>query len=65
MNTIEPAPPQRMPLPLTRPVLAWGLLGLNILVLIVETLLGGSDNPATLVRLGAKVNVLITLRNRG
>ncbi len=63
MSTLEPAPPQRahLSLPLTRPVLAWGLLGLNILVFIAETLLGGSDNSATLVRLGAKVNVLIAL----
>jgi len=63
VRPIEPAPPQRvhLSLPLTRPVLAWGLLGLNVLVFVAETLLGGSDNSATLVKLGAKVNVLIAL----
>jgi len=61
VNTFEPAPPRpvRLTLPLTRPLLVWGLLGINIVVFIVETLLGGSDNQATLVTLGAKVNALI------
>jgi rhomboid protease GluP len=63
VNTSEPAPPQRvrLTLPLTRPLLVWGLLGINIAMFIVETLLGGSDNRATLVTLGAKVNTLIVM----
>ena len=63
MNTFEPAPPQpvRLTLPLTRPLLVWGLLGINIVMFIVETLVGGSDNSATLVTLGAKVNALIVM----
>lgn len=63
MSTFEPAPPQRvhLSLPLTRPVLVWGLLGFNFLVFVIETLLGGSENSATLVKLGAKVNVLIAM----
>ena len=63
MNTFEPAPPQpvRLTLPLTRPLLVWGLLGINIVMFIVETLVGGSDNSATLVTLGAKVNTLIVM----
>jgi len=63
VNTFEPAPPQpvRLTLPLTRPLLVWGLLGINIVMFIVETLVGGSDNSATLVTLGAKVNALIVM----
>jgi rhomboid protease GluP len=63
VSTLEPAPTPRvrLSLPLTRPVLAWGLLGLNILVFAVETLVGGSENSATLIELGAKVNVLIAM----
>jgi len=63
MSTFEPAPPQpvRLTLPLTRPLLVWGLVGINIVMFIVETLLGGSDNHATLVTLGAKVNALIVM----
>ena len=63
MRPIEPASPQQvhLSLPLTRPVLVWGVLGINVLVFAAETLLGGSDNSATLIRLGAKVNVLIAL----
>ena len=51
----------RLPLPLTRPRLVWILLGLNILMFAVETLWGGSEDSATLVKLGAKVNVLIAM----
>jgi rhomboid protease GluP len=63
VNNFEPAPPRpvRLTLPLTRPLLVWGLLGINILMFIVEMLLGGSDNRATLVTLGAKVNTLIVM----
>jgi rhomboid protease GluP len=63
VNTFEPAPPQpvRLTLPLTRPLLVWGLLGINIAMFIVETLVGGSENSATLVTLGAKVNTLIVM----
>jgi len=63
VNNFEPAPPQpvRLRLPLTRPWLVWGLLGINIVMFVVETLVGGSDNSATLVTLGAKVNALIVM----
>ena len=63
MNNFEPTPPRpvRLTLPLTRPLLVWVLLGSNILMFVVETLLGGSESQATLVTLGAKVNALIVM----
>jgi rhomboid protease GluP len=56
-----PPPSRRIALPVTRPRLVWALLGINILVFIVETILGGSENQRTLVTLGAKVNALIVM----
>jgi len=63
MTPLEPAPPppMRLILPLTRPRLVWGLMGINIIVFVAETLLGGSESYQTLVTLGAKVNALIVM----
>jgi len=63
VTSFEPAPPQpvRLALPLTRPQLVWGLMGINAAVFIAEMLLGGSENSQTLVTLGAKVNALIVM----
>lgn len=54
-------PPQRLsyPLPLHRPVATWVLLGLIVAAFAVETAAGGSTQTGVLVRLGAKVTVLI------
>jgi len=51
--------PVSLPLPLHRPVITWVLLALIGIVFVVETLAGGSENTAVLVRLGAKVTPLI------
>jgi rhomboid protease GluP len=63
MNSALPIPPpqRRIALPIVRPRLTWVLLGVNVLMFAVETLMGGSDNGATLVMLGAKVNALIVM----
>jgi rhomboid protease GluP len=63
VNDLQPALPQqvRLALPLTKPLLVWGVLGINIVVFITETILGGSENAATLVTMGAKVNTLIVM----
>lgn len=53
-----PTPPQTvsLPLPTTRPVVVWVLLGITGLVFVLLTLAGGSENTDILVRFGAKVN---------
>jgi len=63
MNQSQPTPPpqRRLALPIAPPRFTWVLIGINILVFVVETLLGGSENSATLVTLGAKVNALIVM----
>ena len=57
----QPLPPRRIALPLSTPRLTWALLGINIVMFLVETVVGGSTNHETLVRLGAKVNALIVM----
>jgi rhomboid protease GluP len=47
------------PLPLSRPVVTWVLLGMIVVVFGIETLAGGSTNTDVLVRMGAKVTPLI------
>ncbi len=61
MSEPVPRPPQRMSylLPLHRPVATWVLLGLIVVAFAVETVAGGSTRTEVLVRLGAKVTVLI------
>jgi rhomboid protease GluP len=46
-------------LPLSRPIVAWILLGLIVLMFLVETATGGSTSTKVLVRLGAKVTPFI------
>ncbi len=55
----ESATPISYPLPLHRPVATWLLLGLIAAMFVVETVAGGSTQTDVLVRLGAKVTVLI------
>jgi rhomboid protease GluP len=57
----QPQPVRRVALPLATPRLIWMFFAVNVLMFLVETLLGGSTSTATLVRLGAKVNTLIAL----
>jgi len=47
------------PLPLSRPIATWVLLGLILAAFAVEQLAGGSTQTDVLVRLGAKVTPLI------
>jgi rhomboid protease GluP len=57
---IDPQPQQvSVPLPLKRPVVTWGLLGIIAVVFLLETLAGGSTNTGVLIRMGAKVTPLI------
>ena len=64
----RPAPPQAVPsqpvplrvtIPRSRPVVTWILLGINILVWLEMTALGGSTDPDVLIFFGAKYNPLI------
>ena len=58
-----PSPQRRIPLPLTPPRLVWGLLGINVVMFLVETVMQfvlGSEH-VMLVTLGAKVNALIVM----
>lgn len=41
------------------PVATWSMLAINVLVWLLMTLSGGSDDPRVLIRFGAKVNPLI------
>ncbi len=50
----QPAP--RVRLPLAQPRLTYVFLGLVAVVFVLETVLGGSTNTATLERLGAQIN---------
>lgn len=61
MSEVTLLPPQRVsyPLPLHRPVVTWVLLALIGAMFVVETVAGGSTQSEVLVRLGAKVTVLI------
>lgn len=58
-----PIPPQgypaRLPLPTYRPVWTYVIMGINVLVWLVMTVSGGSENPLVLIRFGAKFNPLI------
>ncbi len=60
---MDESPPRQYTVPLTRPVLTWAILGLNVVVWLAMTAAGGSDalRPAVLVQFGAKVNALIAL----
>jgi membrane associated rhomboid family serine protease len=50
---------QSLAFPLYRPVATWVLLGAIIVVLIIETVAGGSTDSEVLIRLGAKFTPLI------
>lgn len=50
---------RQVALPLARPRVIYGLLGLILAVFLVETVLGGSTRTAVLVTLGAQVNLLV------
>ncbi len=62
MMTSEPqpsAPAPRIRLPLTRPRVVYGLLGLIAVAFVLQTISGGSTNTAALARLGAQVNLSV------
>lgn len=58
---MDTSPPQRqrLPLPMARPRLTYGLLAINVLVWLAMTAAGGSTNTEVLLRFGAKANSLI------
>ena len=57
---IQPAPaPVRVPLPLTKPLFSWIILGFNGLVWLLMTLNGGSTDTSVLINFGAKVTWLV------
>jgi rhomboid protease GluP len=49
----------RLPLPLGQPRVTYILLGINVLVWLAMTVVGGSTNTDVLIRFGAKANVLV------
>ncbi len=60
----SPSPPSQPPIlrlavPRSRPIAAWVILLLNILVWLAMTALGGSTDPDVLIAFGAKFNPLI------
>jgi rhomboid protease GluP len=55
----EPAPPISLPLPSHAPLWTYILLGINVLVWLAMTLMGGSESTDTLIRFGAKYQPLI------
>ncbi len=61
MNS-SPSAPQSVSLrlPTYRPQVTYVLLGLIVVVFAIETLAGGSDNPLTLIQLGANFAPLVT-----
>jgi len=62
MNQFQsPAPrPVSMRLPLHRPRATYVMIGILIVVFVIETLAGGSENEQVLVNLGANVGPLVT-----
>lgn len=59
-SEIRPSPTLvRLSLPLTRPLLVWIILAINITVWLLMTLSGGSTAVRVLVRFGAKVPLFI------
>jgi len=55
------SPRHQYTIPLTRPVVTWAILCINVGVWLAMTLAGGSENTAVLVQFGAKVNALIVM----
>ncbi len=47
--------------PRYRPRMTYLMMGILVVVFVVETLAGGSDNPETLVKLGANYGPLVTV----
>ncbi|MBU0490660.1 MAG: rhomboid family intramembrane serine protease [Chloroflexi bacterium] len=58
---MESTPPRQYSIPLTKPIVTWVLLAMNVFIWLAMTLAGGSDNPAVLEAFGAKVNALIVM----
>jgi rhomboid protease GluP len=55
------SPRRQYAIPLTKPIVTWVILCINVAIWLAMTLVGGSDNTAVLVQFGAKVNALIVL----
>ena len=58
-ETPPPPQPRRLPLPLSKPVVTYILLGAIVVIYIMMTLAGGSTNSAVLIRFGANYGPLI------
>ncbi len=56
-----PPPGRGVSPPLSRPLFTWVFLGLIVLIWLVMTAAGGSENSQVLVRFGMKVNPLIVM----
>lgn len=48
-------------IPLSRPLVVWIVLAANVVMWLLMTLAGGSENSEVLIRFGAKVNTLIAV----
>jgi len=46
---------------LSKPIVTWAILGLNVAVWVAMTIAGGSEDPAVLTRFGAKVDYLVVM----
>lgn len=55
----EPPPRRGIPLPLHEVRVTPLLIGLNVVIFLIETVMGGSSNVCTLIFFGAKFNYLI------
>lgn len=61
MNGLPFAPqPAPLRLPTYRPRVTYVMMGILVVVFVIETLAGGSDNPQTLIQLGANFAPLVT-----
>ena len=64
MNQLQTPPPTPQPtalrLPLHRPRVTYVMIGILIVVFVIETLVGGSENSRVLIQLGANVGPLVT-----
>lgn len=59
-SPISATRPTSLRLPLARPRVTYVLMGLLVVVFVAETVLGGSDNPRTLINFGANYGPLVT-----
>lgn len=60
-SEFEPPPPQarRLPLPVSKPIVTYILLGAIVIIFVLMMLAGGSTDPRVLIRFGANFGPLI------